>query len=102
MQPKQIRRYREVITIFKGRAFNRDDLFIEMAMNGRSGATTRIKSLLKYGLIYQCENDLYRVSDNSEQILDQLKTDINTPLNDDEFLLALVKRFDALLAGVRA
>ncbi|MEQ5149155.1 hypothetical protein ABN250_15260 [Providencia stuartii] len=101
MQHSQARLYREVITIFNDRAFNRDDLFMETGMRGRSGATSRIKSLLNYCLIYQCSSDLYRVSENAEQILEQINADMNIQVNDDEVMLALVKRFDALLAGVR-
>lgn len=38
-------------------------------MKKRAGATAIIKSLLNYGLIYQDQNGLYRVSANCEHML---------------------------------
>ncbi|HHR6130125.1 TPA: hypothetical protein ACS72K_001729 [Providencia alcalifaciens] len=63
----------------------------------------RIKSLLNYGIVYQSTDGLYRISDDSKQILEKAGDNPNVAIEIAETsLLALVKRFDALLAGVRA
>ncbi|HIE4545002.1 TPA: hypothetical protein ACXNIS_003200 [Providencia rettgeri] len=101
-------RYIEYTTHFKNRAFSRDDLFSEFHMKKHSGATTIIKSLINYGLVYQGKDGLYHVSDDCEQMLRDGKFrshDTSASSNEivaESALSALVKRFDALLAEVRA
>ena len=103
----QKRRYIEYTTHFNGRAFCRDDLFSEFNMKKQAGATAIIKSLLNYGLIYQDQDGLYRVSANCEQMLKEGKFrshDSSASANGiaaESALFALVRKFDALLAGVR-
>lgn len=103
MIPRHLREYGKIINHFQNRAFSRDDLFFEFKMKNRRGASMRIKSLLKYGIIYQSTDGLYRVSDDSKQILKKAGHNPNVAIETAEAsLLSLVKRFDALLAGVRA
>nr|WP_308568110.1 hypothetical protein [uncultured Providencia sp.] len=77
-------------------------------MKKHSGATTTIKSLINYGLVYQGKDGLYHVSDDCEQMLRDGKFrshDTSASSNGivaESALSALVKRFDALLAEVRA
>lgn len=100
----QKRRYTEITIHFKGRSFGRDDLFSEFNMKKHSGATAVIKSLLNYGLIYQVEKGLYRVSEDSEQMLKEGK--FRSHNDSASFIIetklsTLVQKFDELLAGVR-
>lgn len=101
-------RYMEITTHFKARAFSRDDLLHEFNMKRPSGATTIIKSLMNYGLVYQGDDGLYRVSDDYEQMLRDGKfrsNDTSASSNGivvESALSALVRKFDALLAGVRS
>ncbi|HGM9946273.1 TPA: hypothetical protein ACKRWH_001060 [Providencia rettgeri] len=108
MISSQKRRYIEFTTHFKGRPFSRDDLFNEFNMKKHSGATTIIKSLINYGLVYQGKDGLYHVSDDCEKMLRDGKFrshDTSASSNGivaETTLSALVRQFDALLAGVRA
>ncbi|MDM9282469.1 hypothetical protein QU814_04570 [Providencia rettgeri] len=77
-------------------------------MKKHSGATTIIKSLINYGLVYQGKDGLYHVSDDCEKMLRDGKFrshDTSASSNGivaETALSALVQQFDALLAGVRA
>ncbi|WP_322957951.1 hypothetical protein [Providencia huashanensis] len=100
----QKRRYMEFTTHFKSRTFGRDDLFNEFNMKKHSGATAIINSLLNYGLIYQVEKGLYRVSEDSEQMLKEGKfrsKNSSASFVTETKLSMLVRKFDELLAGVR-
>ncbi|MBQ0367852.1 hypothetical protein [Providencia rettgeri] len=108
MISSQKRRYMNFTSHFKGRAFSRDDLLNEFNMKRPSSVTMIIKTLINYGLVYQCSDGLYRVSDNCEQMLKEGKfrsNDTTAAANGivaETKLSGLVRKFDALLAGVRA
>ncbi|MGG4610704.1 hypothetical protein [Providencia sp. Me31A] len=102
MSTKRMREYTKLVKTFKDRAFGRDDLLLELNMKSAGGSTLRLQSLEKQGIIYPVGDGLYRISDNSEQILDELKNNSSASIGiKDSSLLALVKRFDTLLAEVR-